>query len=115
MEKKTIVLELPCELIDEIDRLNTVGDRSSFISHLLEKQVKQPKMIGFDTSTELTTRMSKTERPFGVSGEIGLVDSQGVSLGKFDINTIDGFKSLVKKIKDVSEHPIVKMRAERWL
>lgn len=115
MEKKTIFLELPCELIDEIDRLNTLGDRSTFVSRLLEKQVKQSKMIGFDTSTELTTRMSKTTSPFGVSGEIGLINSKGAPIGKFDINTIDGFKSLAKKIRDVSEHPAVKMRAEIWL
>jgi hypothetical protein len=60
VEKKTIFLELPCELIDEIDRLNTLGDRSTFVSRLLEKQVKESKII---TSTESTTRMSKTESP----------------------------------------------------
>lgn len=108
MEKRTVFLELPCELIDEIDRLNDLGDRSTFISNLLEKQLE---MTNFDTS--LTTRMSKS--PLGISGEIGLTDSRGISIGRFDVNTIDGFKSLVKKVKDVSEHPVVKMKAERWL
>jgi len=112
MERKNIILEMPCELIDEIDRHNTLGDRSTFISHLIEKQLE---ITSFNASTDLTTRMSKTKSPFGVSEEIGLINSKGVSIGKFDINTIDGFKNLAKKIRDVSEHPVVKTRAESWL
>ena len=57
MEKKTIFLELPCELIDEIDRLNTLGDRSTFVSLLLEKQMEQSKMIGSDENSILTQSM----------------------------------------------------------
>ena len=60
MEKKTIFLELPCELIDEIDRINTFGDRSTFVSCLLEKQVKESKMIKSNNSI---TRIGKTEIP----------------------------------------------------
>ena len=41
MEKKTIFLELPAEMIDNIDRQNTIGDRSLFISDLLQKQLEQ--------------------------------------------------------------------------
>lgn len=116
MEKKSIILELPCELIDRIDRQNTMGDRSAFVSHLIEKQLQQAVNTDIDISTELTTRMSETEGLLGVSpGEIDLVDGRGVSLGKFDINTVEGFEDLAKKIQEVSEDPIVRIRARGWL
>ena len=41
MDKKNIYLKLPCELIDKIDNINNLGDRSEFIADLLEKQLKQ--------------------------------------------------------------------------
>ena len=111
MEKKNIILELPCELIDKIDRFNTIGDRSKFISNLLEKQIDENKIENMNLSTELTTMMSKSESPFGVSGIIDLVNSQGISLGKFNINTLEGFEELTKKIQEISEDPAVQIRA----
>jgi len=116
MEKKSIILELPCELIDRIDSLNTIGDRSAFVSHILQKQLKQEVNTNIDISTELTTRMHETSVPFGVSsGEIDLLNSRGISLGKFDINTVEGFEELAKKIQEVSEDPIVRIRVKCWL
>ena len=55
MEKRTIFLELSSEIIDRIDQSNNLGDRSLFVSNLLEKQLQQDSM-GLDVSTELTTR-----------------------------------------------------------
>ena len=109
MEKKTIILEMPCELIDKLDRLNTLSDRSAFISHLLEQQVKEQD--GLDVNTEFKTTMSENERPGGLSGIINIVSSDGVSLGKFDINTLEGFESLTKKIEEISDDPAVQIRA----
>jgi hypothetical protein len=48
------------------------------------------------------------------SGEINLVTSNGESLGKFDINTLSGFEELAIKLREVSEHPVVQLRVERW-
>ena len=39
MEKKTIFLELPAEMVEEIDRRNMMGDRSAFISDLIGRQL----------------------------------------------------------------------------
>lgn len=111
MEKKTIILDLSCELIDKIDRLNTTSDRSSFISRLLEEQLKLSTATGINASTELTTKMGESEEFFGVSGEINLINSSGVSLGKFDIDTLEGFEDLTKKIEKISKHPAVQIRA----
>lgn len=111
MEKKTIILDLSCELVDKIDRLNTMGDRSSFISHLLEEQLKLSTASGMNASTELTTKMDESEGFFGVSGEINLINSDGVSLGKFDIDTLEGFEDLTKKIQEISRDPAVQIRA----
>lgn len=111
MEKKNIILELSCELIDKIDRLNTTDDRSTFISNLLEKQLEQSERKKINTSMELTSIMSNSESPFGVSGIINLVNNQGESLGRFNINTLDGFEELTKKIKEISEDPAVQIRA----
>jgi len=116
MEKKSIILELSCELIDRIDRQNTMGDRSAFVSQLLEEQLQQVVKTGTDIPTELTTKMSETEGILGVSqGLIDLIDSKGVSLGKFDINTVEGFQDLADKIQEISEDPIVRIRARGWL
>ena len=111
MEKKTIILELSCELIDKIDRLNTMSDRSYFISNLLEKQIEEKKTDSVNISSELTSMMSKSESPFDVSGIIDLINSQGVSLGKYNINTLEGFEELTKKIQEISEDPAVQIRA----
>ncbi len=111
MEKKTIILNLSCELIDKIDGLNTMGDRSSFISHLIGEQIKPSIANGMDVSTELTTKMSESKSFFGVSGEINLINDNGTSLGKFDIDTLEGFEDLTKKIQEISRDPAVQIRA----
>lgn len=111
MEKKNIILELPCELIDKIDRLNKTDDRSEFISDILEKQLVENERISFKAGIESPSMMSNSESPFGISGIIDLVNNQGVSLGKFNINTLEGFEELTKKIKEISEDPAVQIRA----
>jgi len=112
MEKKSIILNLSCELIDKLDKLNNIGDRSAFISQLLEKQLETPTINNIGVSTELTTKMS--ESFFGVSGEINLVNSNGISVGKFDINTLEGFEDLAKKIQEISRDPAVQIRAQSF-
>ena len=115
MEKKTIFLELPTEIVERIDRENILGDRSTFVSDLLEKQLEQNiSKMQMGASTELTTRLEETRGPMGVSGEIGLTNSSGLSLGKFNINTVEGFERLADKISEMSDDPIVRMRARRW-
>jgi len=115
MEKKTIFLELPIEIVERIDRENILGDRSTFVSDLLEKQLEQNiSKMQMGASTELTTRMEETGGLMGVSGEIGLTNSSGASIGKFNINTIEGFERLADKISEMSDDPIVRMRARRW-
>jgi hypothetical protein len=109
MEKKTIFLELPEEIIEKIDRKNAIGDRSLFVSDLLQKQLDQ-KVTTMDASTELTTRIDQTGEPIGVSGEIGLMSRNGATLGNFDINTVEGFEELSRKISEMTENPEVKLR-----
>ena len=112
MEKKTIFLELPAEMVDRIDKENVMGDRSAFISNLLERQL-QDNITTMDASTELTSRMEEIRDPLGLSGEISLLNSRGLNLGKFDINTMEGFEHLAQKICDITDDPIVRMRALR--
>ena len=113
MEKKTIFLELPAEMIDNIDRQNTIGDRSLFISDLLQKQLERG-ISTMDASTELTTRIDKSGGGLGTPGEISLINSDGTPLGKFNINTVEGFEELSKKICEISEDPVVRVRAKLW-
>jgi hypothetical protein len=49
-----------------------------------------------------------------LTGEISLVNSQGMSLGKFDINTEEGFENLAAKICEISDDSIVRMKARHW-
>lgn len=114
MEEKTVILNLSCELIDKIDRYNTMGDRSAFISHLLKEQIKSSLGNGIDASTELTTKMSENEGLLGVTGEINLINSNGDSLGKFNIDTLEGFEDLAKKIQEISKDPAVQIRARSF-
>lgn len=111
MEKKKIILELSCELIDEIDRLNTLGDRSNFVSFLLEEQLKSKLSDDENTTDEFMTKMGKNKNNYKLSGEINLVNSKGTSLGKFDIDTLEGFEDLTKKIQEISKDPAVQIRA----
>ena len=76
-------LELPCELIDKIDHMNNIGDRSLFITYLLKKQMEN-KTFEVDENNEFTTKMRDTATSF--TGEIGIIRSDGSSLGKFNIN-----------------------------
>ena len=115
MEKKTIFLELPSEMVDRIDRANVKGDRSVFISDLLDKQLQQGvSRMEMGASTDLIQRLEETRDPVGISGEIGLVNNRGASIGKFNINTVEGFERLAEKISEMSDDPIVRMRARRW-
>lgn len=113
MEKKIIFLELPMDVIEKIDDQNKMGTRSIFISDLLEKQL-QTTMSEMDVTTEISTRMQACELGEVVKGEINLVNSQGISLGKFNINTEEGFENLAKKISEISDDPIVRMKSRRW-
>ena len=114
MEKRTIFLELSSEIIDKIDQSNTLGDRSLFVSILLEKQL-QKESTRLDISTELTTRMEKSEKPIGVDSELGLLNQNGVPLRKFNINSVEDFEELATVIGELSEDPKVRMRARGWL
>ena len=111
MEKKIIFLELSTDIIEKIDDHNKIGTRSIFISDLLEKQLTQVSRM--DVTTEISTSMHAGEMG-EVTGEVSLVNSQGVSLGKFNINTGEGFESLAEKICEISNDPIVRMKARRW-
>jgi len=111
MEKKIIFLELPVETIEKIDDQKKTGTRSVFISDLLEKQLTQ--VSERDASTEIPTSMQFGEIE-QIRGEINIVNSQGMSLGKFNINTEDGFENLAAKICEISDDPIVRMKAQRW-
>ena len=117
MEKKTILLELPSELVEKIDRLNTLGDRSAFITNLLEKQLQnQETQTSLKPETEKTDMQTfKPNQTIGLAGEISLIKSDGASLGTFNINTVEGFEQLAKKIQEISEDPIVRIKARRWL
>lgn len=111
MEQKIIFLELSTDIIEKIDDQNKIGTRSVFISDLLEKQLTQVSRM--DVTTEISASMNAEEID-EVTGEVSLVNSQGVSLGKFNINTGEGFKSLAEKICEISNDPIVRMKARRW-
>jgi len=108
MEKKTLFLELPCELIEKIDRFNQMGDRSAFITEILEKQLNN------QTLNEIATTI-KIEEPNKLAHEIDLFNNRGVSFGRFNINTLEGFQDLARTIKEVSEDPIVRIKAGLWL
>ena len=112
MEKRTIFLELPSEMIDKIDRQNVTGDRSIFISDLLNKQLQQV-VSEMDLTTELKTRMDESSGVSGVPGEINLLNNKGISLGKFNINTVEGFNQLAEIVCELSNDPIVRMKARR--
>ena len=111
MEKKIIFLELSTDIIEKIDDQNKIGTRSIFISDLLEKQLTQVSRM--DATTEISASMHAGEMD-EVTSEISLANSQGVSLGKFNINTNEGFESLAEKICEISNDPIVRMKARHW-
>ena len=108
MEKKTLFLELPCELIDKIDRFNQMGDRSVYITDLLEKQLHSQTLNEIDTTMRI-------EDPNKLTGEIDLFNNEGGSIGRFNINTLEGFQELARTIQNVSEDPLVRFKARQWL
>jgi hypothetical protein len=114
MEKRTIILNLSSELVDKIDQLNTMKDRSDFISSLLEKQLDVSLSNNRDETNKLITKMSEKQDFLGISGEIDLINSEGISIGKFDIDTLEGFENLAKKIQEISKDPAVQIRAKSF-
>ena len=112
MEKKIVFLELPANIIEKIDEQNNIGSRSIFVSELLEKQLL-PQGCQMQATTEIPSSMHAGELG-SVPGELSLVNSKGVSLGKFDINTVDGFELLAEKICELSNDPIVRMKTRQW-
>ena len=116
MHKKTILLELPAEIVDKIDQQNMTGDRSTFISHLIGDQFKTgiSLMDAMDGKTELSSKMSEmSEAPF--TGELRLTTAHGRPIGNFNINTQDGFKQMAETIAKLSDDPIVRMKARKML
>ncbi len=117
MHKKTILLELPAEIVDKIDQQNMTGDRSSFISHLLDTQFKTDisLMNEIDGATELRSKMNDDMNNIPFSGELRLTTNGGRLIGDFNINTVEGFDQMAKKIAMLSEDPIVRMKARKIL
>jgi hypothetical protein len=111
MEKKIIFLELPANIIEKIDEQNMIGSRSIFVSELLEKQL-HPQGTELHAASELPSSMHAGETQTN-AGEISLMNSKGLSLGTFDINTVKGFESLTEKICEISNDPVVRMKARR--
>jgi hypothetical protein len=111
MVKKTIILELSSELVDKIDRLNLIGDRSTFISNLLEEQINSKVSNNLSVKDDLVTIMKQNNKSSKESTEISLVNDDGILLGKFDIDTLEGFENLTKKIQEISKDPAVQIRA----
>ena len=60
VEKRTIFLELPCEMIEKIDTWNNVGDRSLFVTELLEKQLQNENSK--TDIAEMETKMNAFEK-----------------------------------------------------
>jgi len=112
MEKKIIFLELPTDVIEKIDDQNKMGSRSIFISNMVEKKLQTP-LNEMQASNEVSTSMHAGEMD-SPTGEINLVNNKGVSLGKFNINTTEGFEKLSETICEISDDPIVRMKARHW-
>lgn len=112
MEKKAIFLELPADIVDTVDSQNVMKDRSAFISDLLRKQLQNQKCLT-DKSFESTIGMDKN--PSSFSNDIRFIDKNGKDHGCFDINSVEGFENLAKKINEMSNNPNVKMRARLLL
>jgi hypothetical protein len=106
MEKKTAFLELPPEMVDGLYRQNNLGDISTFILDLPDKQ-RQRNVDNLGVSTDLTNMMDDTGEFLGGSGEINLINSKASSLGNFDINTPDRFEHIVEKIGEISMDHVV--------
>lgn len=112
MNKKTVLLELPCELIEKIDHINTLEDRSLFIKDLLEKQLQNQEKA---ETKDITTKMHNQNNDSVDKPKIEILNKKGTPLGSFDINTMEGFENLAKIIQESSEDPMVRIKARRWI
>ncbi len=117
MHKKTILLELPAEIVDKIDQQNMTGDRSTFISHLLDSQFKTDLslMDVMGEESELSSRMREGMADVPFSGELRLTTAQGKHMGNFNINTVEGFTQMAETIARISDDPLVRMKARKML
>lgn len=113
MQKKILFIELSPDIIEKIDEENSLGSRSAYLSDLLEKK--------FNQTTQKTPkprhdglRMHAGEIPQPATGEIELRTNQGEPLGLFNINTGRGYDELSEKIAELSENPMVQMKARCW-
>ena len=113
MEKKTAFQEILSEMIDRVDQQNNLGDRSTFVSDLLDKHL-QRNVDKLNVSTDLTNIMGDTEEFLGSSGEFNLINSKGFSLSNSDINLPDRFDHIAKKIDEISNDNIVRPRSKNW-
>jgi hypothetical protein len=116
MDKKTILLELPSEMIDRIDKENNVGDRSIFITDLLyEKLNEESKMIASSKRVVESKSLSSNWKKNTISdGILRILNDQGEEIGVFDINNIQEFELLAKTIESVSQDPRIKIRTQLW-
>jgi len=112
MERKTIFLELPIETLEKIDHHNNTDDRSSFITGLLNKQL-DTLVSTMNMSTEIVNTMQNQSLEDTKPGEINILNNKGQNMGKFNINTLEGFENLAKKICEISDDPIVRMKTRR--
>jgi len=96
MEKKTSFLELSSEITDRLNQRNNLGDKSTFIPDLLDKQL-QRNVDDLGVSTDLTNMMDEAGEFLGSSGELNLINSKGSSIDDFDINIKDKFENIAKK------------------
>ena len=117
MHKKTILLELPAEIVDKIDQQNVSGDRSTFISHLLDTQFKSDlsMMNAMDAATELSSKMNDQMGDVPFSGELKLTTAHGKPVGNFNIHSVEGFTEMAETIAKMSDDPIVRMKARKLL
>jgi len=117
MHKKTILLELPAEIVDKIDQQNIAEDRSTFISNLLGNQLKTEVslMNPADSTSELRSRMKEERGDVPFSGELKLTTSLGKPIGNFNINTVEGFNQMAETIAKLSDDPVVRMKARKMI
>ena len=114
MDKRTIYLELPFEIIDRIDILNFFGDRSKFIADLISNSLERYPDDS-DFSVKVKDNHVDDESLMVDSGEVDIINYKGLSIGRFNINTLNGFDYLVDKIAEVSENDLVKTKAKNLL
>lgn len=112
MAKKIFFIELSTDVVQKIDEHNTMESRSAFISNILEGKFNSTNQQILKNQND-TLQMYAGDLP-KVTGEVELRTSQGLSLGQFNINTGRGFDNLSEKIAELSENPMVQMKATCW-